>query len=154
MGVVRVYCADWLTCEVPYYADANAFRVPICSMSTHVSPATSLVYVAVFTHKKIVANVVPSISVHVVVLVGTDYGSALGLSRAVCGGAPVMNCGDGHPRRQSGGCASRGSRIPPCSADNTRACCWIKESCICIYCVQCIILRFIWHNTVLHQLTL
>ena len=123
MGVVRVYCADWLTCEVPYYGDANAYRVPICSMSTLVIPAASLVYVAVFTHNKVVADVVPTIRVHVKVLVGTDYVSALGLGRAECGGAPVMNCGDGHPRRQSGGCASRGSRIPPCSADNTRACC-------------------------------
>jgi hypothetical protein len=59
----------------------------------------------------------------VVVLVGTDYGSALCLGRAVCGGAPVMNYGGAHLRRQYGGCVTWGSRTPPCSADNIRACC-------------------------------
>jgi len=52
-----VYCADWLTCEVPYEGDANASRVATPGMRTLSSPATSLVYAAVFTHNKVVANV-------------------------------------------------------------------------------------------------
>ena len=149
-----VYCADWLTCEVPYYCDANASRVPIHGMRTHSSPATSLEYVAVFTHNKVVANVEPSIGVHVEVLVRTDYGSARGLCRAECGGATVVYYDGGYGSRQCGGCAPRRSSAPPCSGDDSRTCYWIKETLhICIHCVPCIILRFIWqNNTVLHHL--
>ena len=144
MGVMLVYCANWLTCEVPYEGDAKASRVPIRGMRTHSSPATSLVYVAVFTHNKVVANVEPSIGVHVEVLVCTDYGSALGLGRAECVGAPVVNYDDGHRPKQCGGCARRVSSAPPCSADNIRTCYGIKESLrICIHCVPFIILQFI-----------
>jgi len=141
MVVMLVYCADWLTCEVPYEADANAFRVATCGMSTHTCPATSLVYVAVFTHKKVVANVDPSIVVHVIVLVCTDYGSTLGYGRAECLSAPVVNYDGGHRPRQYVGWARRGSCAPPCSADYIRTCCGIKEPLyICIHCVPCIVL--------------
>jgi hypothetical protein len=144
MVVMLVYCAEWLTCEVPYYADANAPRVPISGMRTHVIPATSLVYVAVFTHNKVVANIDPSIGVHVVVLVWTDYGSAIGLGVAEYGAAPVVYYDVGHRWREWGVWATRRSCAPPCSADNIRTCCWIKESLrICIHCVPCIVLRFI-----------
>ena len=101
---MQVYCADWLTCEVPYIADANAFRVAARSMRTHTSPATSLVYAAVLTHQKVITNVEPSFVVHVIVLVRTDYGTAFGLGRAECFGAPVVNYGGGHRPRQRFGC--------------------------------------------------
>ena len=97
-------------------------------MSTHSSPATSLVYVAVLTHKKIVANVDPSIGVHVIVLVRTDYGSTLGLVRAESVGTPVVNYDGRHRPGHCGGCARWGSCAPLCSADNSRTCCGIKES--------------------------
>jgi hypothetical protein len=83
-----VYSADRLTCVVPYDADANAIRVPIRGMRTHSCPATSLVYPTVFTHNKVAANVEPSVDVHVVVLVRTDYGSTRVPCRAVWDGAP------------------------------------------------------------------
>jgi hypothetical protein len=72
MCVMLVYCAVRLTCEVPYEADAKAIRVPIRGMRTHSCAGTSLVYPAVFTHKKVVANVGPSVGVHVGVLERTD----------------------------------------------------------------------------------
>jgi hypothetical protein len=67
------------------------------------------------------------------VLVGTDYVSARCLGRAECVGSPVVDCGDGQPRRQSGGCAPRGSSAPPCSADNRWTCCGIKESLLFVF---------------------
>ena len=108
MGVMPVYCADWLTCEIPYKADANASRAATRGMRTHSSPATSLVYAAVFTHKKVVANIEPSIVVHVVVLHRTDSGTAIGLGRAGWGDG-VVNYDGGHLPNQCGGCARRGS---------------------------------------------
>jgi len=95
MGVMLVYCADWLTCEIPYDGDANASGVATRGMSTHSSPATSLVYAAVFTHKKVVANIEPSIVVHVVVLHRTDSGTAIGLVTAEWGDG-VVNYDGGH----------------------------------------------------------
>jgi hypothetical protein len=155
MAVMLVCLADWLTCEVPYEADANASRAPHRGLHTCSSPATSLVHVAVFTNIKVVANVKPSISVHVEVLVRTHYASALGLGRAESVGAPVVYYDDGRRRSQCGGCATRLSCAPPCSGDNIGTCCWKKRS-LLIYmnCVPCIVVRFIWHNAVLHHLTL
>jgi hypothetical protein len=144
MVVSLVYCADWLTCEVPYYADTKTSWGQIRDMRAHSSPATSLVNDAVFTHNKVVANIEPSIGVHVVILVGTDYGSALCLGRAEWGGAPVVYYDGWHRSSHRGGCAARGSCVPFCSADNIRASYWIKESLrISIHCVPCIVLRSI-----------
>ena len=142
MAVMLVCLADWLTCEVPYEADANASRVPIHGMRTHSSPATSLVYVAVFTHTKVVANVEPSIIVHVEVLVRTHYASALGLGRAESVGAPVVYYDDGRRRSQCGGCATRLSCAPPCSGDNIGTCCWKKRGrCLFIW-IVCPVLQY------------
>ena len=154
MGVMLVYCADWLTCEVPYEGDANASWVATRRMRTHTCPATSLVYVAFFTHNKVVANVDPSIVVHVVVLVRTDYGRTIGLCSAESLGGPVVNYINGHRPRQWVGRGRRRTCASPCSADNIRTCCGIKESfLISIHCVPCIVLWFIKHNnTVLHHL--
>jgi hypothetical protein len=77
-----VYCAERLTCEVAYDGDANASRVPIRGMSTNSRPATSLEYVAGFSDNKVVADVEPSIGIHVMVLVRSDKGSARCLCRA------------------------------------------------------------------------
>ena len=68
-------------------------------MRIHTIPATSLVYAAVFTNKKVVANVEPSIGVHVVVLHGTDSDTAIVLSRALWGD-DVVNYDGGHRPRQ------------------------------------------------------
>jgi len=90
MGVMLVYCADWLTWEVPYEGDSNASRVARRGMRTHTIPAMSRVYAAVFTNGKVVANVGPSIDVHVVVLYRTHSGTAVCLGSAGCG-AGVVN---------------------------------------------------------------
>jgi hypothetical protein len=74
--------------------------------------------VAGFSHNKVVADVEPSIGIHVEVLVGSDYGSARCLGRAECLSSSVVNCGDGRRRTNSGGCASRWSCTPPCSVHN------------------------------------
>jgi len=77
-------------------------------MRTHSIPATSLVCAAVFTNKKVEANVEPSIGVHVEVLHGTDNGTAFGLGRAGLGDG-VVNYDGGHRPRQYDGIARRGS---------------------------------------------
>lgn len=103
---------DRLTCEVPYDADANAFRVVCRGVRTHGVPAASLVHVAVFADHKVVANVVPSVAVYVVVLVGTHYGSARGLCCAVGVAAPVMDNGIVYRHAQCFWCTDRGSCLP------------------------------------------
>ena len=67
------------TCEVPYNADANASRGKCRRLRTHGVPATPLVHVAIFTNQKVVPDIVPFVGIYVVVLVRTDYSSALAL---------------------------------------------------------------------------
>ena len=135
---------DGLTCEVPYDADANAVIVVRWRMRTHGLPAASLVHVAVFADHEVVANVVPSVRIYVVVLVRTHDGSTLGLGRAVCVAAPVVDYGKGHRHTQFFGRTHGGSSTPLCFADNRRACYGVKVSmCLCLHYVPLIILRFI-----------
>ena len=76
-------------------------------MRTHTSPATSRVYAAVFTNSKVVANVGPSIGVHVEVLHRTHSGTAIGLCSAGWGDGVVHY--DGGHRPPQWGAEPKGS---------------------------------------------
>ena len=117
------------TCEVPYNADANASRVICRRMSTHGVPATPLVHVAIFTNHKVVPDITPTVGIYVVVLVRTDYSSALGLGCAVSVATPVVNHSVRYRHSQCCEGTRGGSCTPLASADYPRTCYYIKSLC-------------------------
>jgi hypothetical protein len=119
----KCYFVYWSagTCEVADDTDSYAFRVVRGGVSSHGFPAASLINVAVFTDQEVVANVVPVVRVHVVVLVGAHDSSTLILRAAVHLGAAVMHQRERHWHTQLLGGLLRRSSAPFLFADNPRA---------------------------------
>lgn len=109
----------FLTGESADEADADALCVVTGGVSTLLGPAATLVHVAISTNNKVIADVRPSVDVHVLILVGLNHGDA-GRLRAAGGAGTMVDHHVGHRGAQgsgAGGCAG----TPLRAGDDSRA---------------------------------